>query len=90
MHIICSIILLMFLNILWKRCKIKMNLQEMISASDMILIGIGEDFQEKFEKLEIPEKDKNTIFEKFFAQSTPFGDMRIELYPKTLSSSMPI
>ena len=42
-----------------------MNLQEIINHSDMILVGIGEDFQEKFEKVKVEEEEKNTIFEEY-------------------------
>ena len=39
-----------------------MDLKEFLKDADMVLVGIGEAFQEKFECVEVEEKKKGTIF----------------------------
>lgn len=52
-----------------------MNLREVIDDADMVLVGIGETFQENFLEIEINEEQKNTIFEEFARKQ--YLDMRI-------------
>ena len=42
-----------------------MKLQSVLAETDLILIGLGEAFQESFSELEIGKELKNTIFEEF-------------------------
>ena len=39
-----------------------MKLQSVLAETDLILIGLGEAFQESFSELEIGKELKNTIF----------------------------
>lgn len=42
-----------------------MNLEEIIKDSDMVLVGIGECFQEKFENISIADENNITIYEEY-------------------------
>ena len=60
-----------------------MNLKEVISQSDMVLIGIGEDFQDNFELVEVQDEKNITIFEEYRRKKYIDGisvDRTIEAY----------
>lgn len=42
-----------------------MNLNEFLKDADMVLVGIGETFQDKFEGVEVEDEKNPTIFEEF-------------------------
>lgn len=62
-----------------------MNLSELIKDSDMILVGIGEGFQDNFDNIEIKDKKNSTIFEDYAIKQYIdglSGDETIEAYNK--------
>ena len=42
-----------------------MNLKEYIEDADLILVGVGEVFQDKFENIEVLNEKEPTIFEEY-------------------------
>ena len=42
-----------------------MNLKEYIDEADLVLIGIGEAFQDKFETIKVEDEKNLTIFEEY-------------------------
>ena len=42
-----------------------MDLKEFVKDADMVLIGIGEEFQDKFENIEVVDEKNPTIFEEY-------------------------
>ena len=42
-----------------------MNLKEILMETDMVLVGIGEDFQDTFEEIEVKDDKNVTIFEEY-------------------------
>lgn len=62
-----------------------MNLSEIINDSDMILVGIGEVFQDKFENINIKDHKNSTIFDDYAIKqylNELSSDATIEAYNK--------
>jgi len=62
-----------------------MNLSEIINDSDMILVGIGEVFQDKFENINIKDYKNSTIFDDYAIKqylNELSSDATIEAYNK--------
>ncbi len=48
-----------------KEGALRMDLNEIIQDSDMVLVGIGECFQEKFENIAVADENRITIYEEY-------------------------